>query len=45
MFKIVPQFDFEEALEALKAGQDLNGKERYSYTTTNSLLRLRWRQS
>lgn len=26
MSKITPQFDFEEALEALKAGQDLNGK-------------------
>ncbi|SER86107.1 Transposase (or an inactivated derivative) [Nitrosomonas sp. Nm51] len=26
MSKIIPQFDFEEALEALKAGQDLNGK-------------------
>lgn len=25
MSKIIPQFDFEEALEALKAGQDLNG--------------------
>jgi hypothetical protein len=26
MSKITPKFDFEEALEALKAGQDLNGK-------------------
>lgn len=26
MSKIIPQFDFEEALEALKTGQDLTGK-------------------
>ena len=27
MNKTTPQFDFEEALEALKAGRDLNGKD------------------
>ena len=27
MSKTTPQFDFEEALEALKSGRDLNGKD------------------